>query len=250
VTNLIGGNDTVPYMNYSMMYNNALQNSLNLVKEAVSGEREDELFYDYLISVAPSKEEKDIIASIRDDERKHNVMFRRIYKAFTGMDIPSGGEETFQKPSSYLDGIKRALFGELKAVEKYREIRKGLPMGPYRDALFEIITDELKHASKYNYLYTTNIMPMNMGSQASMSQTPDLSKYSPDELVKYITPLVNRALAESKAGINMEHLFQEFILSGLLVGLGKKPMDAIDEVEKWEKTGESKILAASKKNRY
>lgn len=240
----------MPYMNYSMMHNNALQNSLTLVKEAVSGEREDELFYDYLISVAPSKEEKDIIASIRDDERKHNVMFRRIYKAFTGMDIPARGEENFQKPSSYLDGIKRALFGELKAVEKYREIRKGLPIGPYRDILFEIITDELKHASKYNYLYTTNIMSMNMGSQSGMSQTPDLSKYSPDELVKYITPLVNRALAESKAGINMEHLFQEFILSGLLVGLGKKPMDAIEDVEKWEKTGESKILVASKMNRY
>ncbi|KZL92665.1 ferritin-like domain-containing protein [Clostridium magnum] len=244
----------MPYINYSMMYNNALQNSLNLVKEAVSGEREDELFYDYLISVAPSKEEKDIIASIRDDERKHNVMFRRIYKAFTGMDIPSGGEETFQKPSSYLDGIKRALFGELKAVEKYREIRKGLPMGPYRDVLFEIITDELKHASKYNYLYTNNAMTMNIMTMNMVRQTaalqPDLSKYSPDELVKYITPLVNRALAESKAGINLEHLLQEFILSGVLVGLGKKPMDAIDEVEKWEKTGESKILEASKKNRF
>jgi rubrerythrin len=249
VTNLIGGNDTVPYMNYSMIYDNALQKSLNLIKEAVHGEREDELFYDYLISVAPSKEEKDIIASIRDDERKHNVMFRRIYKAFTGMAVPSGVEETFQKPSSYLDGIKRALFGELKAVEKYREIRKGLPMRPYRDVLFEIITDELKHASKYNYLYTTNAVTMNTARQITASQ-PDLSKYSPDELVKYITPLVNRALAESKAGINMEHLFQEFILSGLLVGLGKKPMDAIDEVEKWEKTGESKILAASKMNRY
>lgn len=246
--NFIGGNDSVPYTNYPMMYNNLLQNSLNLIKQAVLGEREDELFYDYLISVAPNKEEKDIIASIRDDERKHNMMFRRIYKAFTGIDLPVGGEKIFQKPSSYLEGIKRALFGELKAVEKYQEIKKGLPMGTYRDVLFEIITDELRHASKYNYLYTTNAMTMNMVRQTAASQ-PDLSKYSPDELVNYITPLVNRALAESKAGINLEHLFQEFILSGVLVGLGKKPMDAIDEVEKWEKTGESKILEASKKNK-
>lgn len=237
------------YTNYPMMYNKLLQNSLNLIKESVSAEREDELFYNYLISVAPTKEEKDIIASIRDDERKHNIIFRRIYKDFTGIDVPVGEEKVFQKPSSYLEGIKRALFGELKAVEKYREIKKGLPMGPYRDMLFEIITDELKHASEYNYLYTTNAMTMNMVRQTVASQ-PDLSKYSPDELVKYITPLVNRALAESKAGINLEHLFQEFILSGVLVGLGKKPMDAIDEVEKWEKTGESKSLAASKKNRF
>ncbi|MGI6065895.1 MAG: hypothetical protein ACOYI2_05310 [Bacillota bacterium] len=32
----------------------ALPKSLKLIKEAVAGEREDELFYDYLISVAPT----------------------------------------------------------------------------------------------------------------------------------------------------------------------------------------------------
>jgi hypothetical protein len=51
----------------SMMYSSQLQDALEGVKEAVQGEREDELFYDYLISVATTREEKDIIGSIRDD---------------------------------------------------------------------------------------------------------------------------------------------------------------------------------------
>lgn len=134
-----------------------LQAALKLVAESVQGEREDELFYDYLISVAPGAEEKEIIASIRDDERKHNRMFRQIYKDFTGQEVPvqdQGQEEAFEKPASYADGIRRAMFGELKAVEKYRDIRRCLPMGMYQDMLFEIITDELKHAAKYNYLFT------------------------------------------------------------------------------------------------
>ncbi|WP_243145824.1 ferritin-like domain-containing protein [Clostridium chromiireducens] len=72
------------------------------------------------------------------------------------MEVPVGEEETFETPESYLDGIKKALFGELGAVEMYKAIRRRLPMGAYKDVLFDIITDELKHASKYNYLFTLN----------------------------------------------------------------------------------------------
>jgi len=77
----------------------------------------------------------------------------------------------------------------------------------------------------------------------------DKSKFTPDEWVEYITPLVDRALAEAKAGINPEHLYQEFILSGVLVGLGKTPQEAIEQVEEWEKNGTSQLLAKSKINR-
>ena len=76
----------------------------------------------------------------------------------------------------------------------------------------------------------------------------DKSKFTPDEWVEYITPLVNRALAETKAGINPEHLYQEFILSGVLVGLGKTPQEAIEQVEEWENNGTSQLLAKSKMN--
>lgn len=234
-----------PYTNNSMMINSSqLDEALEGVAKAVQGEREDELFYDYLITVAPTKEEKDIIASIRDDELRHNMLFRQIYKDFTGMEVPMGKEENFEKPKSYLEGIKKALFGELKAVEKYREIRKGLPMRVYKDILFDIITDEIKHSAKYNYLFTLN---KEMSTEVmNKNTTQDKSKFTPDDWVSYITPLVNRALAEAKEGINPEHLYQEFILSGVLVGLGKSPQEAIQQVEAWEKTGESQLLAKSK----
>ena len=234
----------MPGVENPMMFNPQLQEALVGVKEAVQGEREDELFYDYLISVAPTREEKDIIVSIRDDERKHNRLFRKIYKDFTGMEVPPGGGETFEKPRSYREGIKKALFGELRAVEKYRAIRRALPMGPYRDVLFDIITDEIKHSSKYNYLFTLN-SSLNIPSM-NRSLVQDTSKFTPDDWVRYITPLVIRALAEAKEGINPEHLYQEFILSGVLVGLGKTPQEAIEQVEQWERDGSSQLLAKSK----
>jgi len=231
-----------------------LQEVLNKISRAVQGEREDELFYDYLISQAPTSDEKQIIESIRDDERRHNRIFRNIYRDFTGENVPADGEETFEKPKSYLDGIKKALFGELGAVERYKSIRRKLP-GPYRQILFDIITDELRHASMYNYLFTLNSTNKNSSMNESLirqnaTSETSTSKFTPDDWVRYITPLVNRALAESEEGINPEHLYQEFILSGVLVGLGKKPQEAIEQVEEWEKTGTSKLLAMSKMSRY
>lgn len=132
----------------------SLEEALTLIKQAVSGEREDELFYDYLIAEAPTEEEKAVIRSIRDDERRHNTMFRAIYKAYTGETLPPSTDTAFERPASYGEGLRRALFGELGAVERYRNIRAGLPDRYYRDMVFEILTDELKHASKYNYLIT------------------------------------------------------------------------------------------------
>lgn len=71
------------------------------------------------------------------------------------------------------------------------------------------------------------------------------SQFTPDQWVQYIQPLVQRALEEVNEGINLTHLFQEFILSGVLVGKGYTPEMAIEQVEKWEK-GESKLLQQSK----
>ncbi len=67
----------------------------------------------------------------------------------------------------------------------------------------------------------------------------------PDQWVTYTKPLVTRALKEVEEGINLTHLFQEFILSGVLVGQGFTPEQAIEQVETWEK-GESKLLQQSK----
>ena len=78
----------------------------------------------------------------------------------------------------------------------------------------------------------------------------DTYDFSPDDWIKYITPLVNDALEEVNSGINLQHVFQKYIMIAILVGQGKTFSEAIGEVEDWEKTGTSKLLAMSKMSRY
>jgi rubrerythrin len=129
---------------------------IRLIQESIGGEREDELFYDYLISVAPTPLEKQVITQIRNDERKHRRMFLQIYVSLTGHQpmVPQD-EEPFQRPSSYVEGIEKAILGELKAFEKYRTIYLNIP-SQYQNMVFEIMTDEIKHAGYYNWMYAKN----------------------------------------------------------------------------------------------
>ncbi|MEC0128945.1 ferritin family protein [Paenibacillus pabuli] len=131
--------------------------AIEMMKEAVQGERNDELFYDSLIKLAPNANQAKIIEGIRNDEREHNKMFRQMYTDLTGQQIMESNIEKTEPVESYRMGLQKAFQGELAAVEKYRSIWFGLPHGIYKDTLWGIIIDEQKHADKYNNLLIYNI---------------------------------------------------------------------------------------------
>lgn len=83
-------------------------------------------------------------------------MFKQIYFELTGQSITQTKDTEFEKPKSYCEGIQKALFGELGAVERYRRILFSMQDRRHINMLTEIITDELKHSSKYNFLYAKN----------------------------------------------------------------------------------------------
>ncbi|ADL51762.1 ferritin-like domain-containing protein [Clostridium cellulovorans] len=146
-----------PYQNNQVVKDILFKDALEALSASAEIEREDELFFDYLITVAPTQEAKDIIASIRDDERRHNSFIRQIYREITGNTLEVNKDISFETPTSYEEGLKKALFSELEAVERYKKIRSGISGKVYQEVLFDILTDELIHAAKHNYLmYISN----------------------------------------------------------------------------------------------
>lgn len=130
-----------------------LNQAIALIRKSVGDEKEDEMFYDTLIQQAPTEKEKNIIRSIRDDERKHNQILRKLYYEFTGQMLPADTLSNETKNNmDYKSNLEKALFGELDAVAKYRKILGTMPSGNSYTLLMSIMTDELRHASKYNFL--------------------------------------------------------------------------------------------------
>lgn len=156
-------NTYMPYRDSTMAAvksqpNENLKEALALIKKSVESEKEDEMFYETLLSQTNNKQDREIIQSIIADERKHNRMFREIYRELTGIILPKSEMKVAEVTStSYLNNLEKALFGELAAVEKYRKIMAAMPDKQKYNMLMEIMTDELKHASKYNFLITKNM---------------------------------------------------------------------------------------------
>ena len=142
--------------NQSNIYNDeiiTLNQAIELMRQSVRNEKEDELFYDRLLEQAPTDKDKEIITSIRNDERKHNKILRDLYYNFTGQVIQAEMlVQNLNKTSNYQENLEKALFGELDAVVKYRKILGTMPSGNAYTLLMAIMTDELRHASKYNFL--------------------------------------------------------------------------------------------------
>lgn len=135
----------------------SLTEAIDIIRQSINDEKEDELFYDLLINQAKTEQEKSIIADIRNDERKHNQILREVYYKFTGNILPpasnnNNNNNNNTNKNTYTQNLEKALFGELNAVKKYRKILGAMPEGDIYTLIMSIMTDELIHASKYNYL--------------------------------------------------------------------------------------------------
>ena len=68
----------------------------------------------------------------------------------------SGIREELRKSKTvyyiYKENLEKALFGELDAIKKYRKIIGTMPSGKSYTLLMSIMTDEIRHANKYNFL--------------------------------------------------------------------------------------------------
>lgn len=132
------------------LYNQKL---LDLIKEAMKDERHDRAKYRIMMNTAPSKEVAEQVRFAYEDEGKHYLMFQKIYEDLTNkvIEIPVPQVEKYD---NYIDAVKSSIDGELEAVEMYRDIRAMLNSKKHRDMLYEIITDEQEHATRFVYVFS------------------------------------------------------------------------------------------------
>ena len=125
---------------------------LDMIKEAMKDEKHDNKKYKMMSEMTENKEIRENIRHAYEDEAKHYRMFQDIYEDLTGenIEIPVPKVELADR---FVDNVKSSIQGELGAVEMYRDIRAMLTTKRHRDMLYEIITDEQEHATRFVYIY-------------------------------------------------------------------------------------------------
>lgn len=145
--------DDINY-NYEMEMYRVQQKLADLLVEAMKDERHDRVKYNMMMEMTNDKKVRDQIDFAYKDEIKHYELFRKIYYALfrKNMEVPI--PKTIEHYENLKDAVESSINGELEAVELYRKIQSMLPNMQMRDTLFEIITDEQEHATRFVYLYS------------------------------------------------------------------------------------------------
>lgn len=123
--------------------------------KAMTGEQNARRYYQQLMSMAPSEEDKAVIAQIYDDEGKHFENFNTLYKNITGQQPALPPPEVPNIPT-YLQGVEKAIFDETDAYEFYRDTYMCTINPIAKEIFFEAFTDENEHAIRLTYLYSKN----------------------------------------------------------------------------------------------
>ncbi|MBR5227580.1 MAG: ferritin-like domain-containing protein [Clostridia bacterium] len=146
------------FQSKSTQYN--LNKLITGIKSSINNEQDDELEYMRLAELAPNNEQKEIINSIKDNEIIHSKILRKIFTELTGVVIPENPTQknaTMSKDNSnYTELLTKAMLGELRAVERYREFLAYAPNMEIYNMIMYILTDEIRHAIKYQYLLMLN----------------------------------------------------------------------------------------------
>lgn len=131
---------------------------LEMIEEAIEDEREDAEEYKKFAEKFQDKEDKDIIRNIYMDELKHEKMMKDIYYQLTGEKYQDNDSSTQSAEAAAYENmsgeLSKRIMAELDGAEFYRKLYYTFLTLEIRDILFEIMTDELIHAQKLNYLYS------------------------------------------------------------------------------------------------
>lgn len=126
---------------------------INLIMDAMKDELHDRAKYGKMMEMTDDDKVRRQIEFAYDDEGKHYRMFRQMMRCLTGT-APEISVPEIERYGSLKDAVESSIDGELEAVELYRRIRSSLPTPGLRDMMYEIITDEQEHATRFVYVYS------------------------------------------------------------------------------------------------
>jgi len=127
-----------------------------LITEAICEERKASHMNAKLAKLAQRSHERKHLLSILDDEKKHEQLLFDIYRMLFH-SAPNVYDFEPEIIEDYFQGLQKALIDETMAIAPYRIILRGLPnMRVYQDMMYEIITDEQKHADMLNFIIMKN----------------------------------------------------------------------------------------------
>lgn len=124
---------------------------LDLLKEAMTDEATDIRYYEKLSWLVSNDEDREVVRHVQADEKKHLKSLTDLYQKLTG-EVPTAIAKESKIGTDLRVEYEKRVLEELEGMEFYRTLYLSQKDMEIRDLFFEMMTDELEHAAKMQYL--------------------------------------------------------------------------------------------------
>lgn len=123
------------------------------IKADMQDETTAAAFYGELLALVDDLTAASYLQHAMEDEQKHYRMLGDLYQRLTGQTYTAEPEKV--EYSDLQDGLQKAMDAEYEAFEEYRRTYLAYPDEWIRQIYFELMTDELEHVTRFNYILQT-----------------------------------------------------------------------------------------------
>ena len=124
---------------------NINENLANMVAAAMTAQRRSVRAYEIMVAAAPLAKDKELLRTIRREERRHYYFLEGIYEDLTGEQLKLQ-RIAISMPKHFQDMLKTAICDKLEVIDHLELISKEMNCVRQKELMDLIISDQKEHA--------------------------------------------------------------------------------------------------------
>ena len=124
---------------------NMNENLVEMVSSAMLAQRRSVRAYEIIVAAAPNQRDKELLRTIRREERRHYYFLEGIYEDLTGEQVKPQ-RVAISMPKYFPDMLKTAICDKLEVIDHLELIVKEMNCVRQRELMAIIISDQKEHA--------------------------------------------------------------------------------------------------------
>ena len=118
---------------------------LTMIFAAMQAQRRSVRVYELMANAAGDTRDKEMLRTIRREERRHYYFLEGIYEDLTG-EAAQPQKVAISLPKNFVDMLKTAICDKLEVIDHLEKIRAATRCARHQELLLLIISDQKEHA--------------------------------------------------------------------------------------------------------
>lgn len=118
---------------------------VDMITHAMSAQKRAVRAYELMAAAANNGKDKEMLRTIRREERRHYYFLEGIYEDLTGMSV-NPQKAAFSMPKYFPDMLKTAICDKLEVIDHFELIMSKMNCVRQKDLVTLIISDQKAHA--------------------------------------------------------------------------------------------------------